>query len=207
MPLAPGTVAPNFVLTGFDGKELTLESLKGKKVYLCLFRVAACPLCNLQVSKIKKAASELSKNGLEIVCVFESTMAEMKSYSGTQASSDFAIYVDERKHAVYKDYQRKRGCAGTLIGYASCWHMCVDCKMWSAIPYMFKGCPPAVCNPMLYTPRGVMGMPADFLIDEQGKIVDVHYGHVIGDHMSMDKVEAFAGVAGGTPPSDLMERA
>ena len=203
MPLTPGSTAPHFVLTDTNGKTLTLESLKGKKIYLVLFRPAACPLCNLQVSKIKKAASELSKNGMEIVCVFNSTYAELKSYAGTHASDSFQVYVDQKKHAIYSDYNQKRSIIGSLFGYAPCWHMCVDCKMWGAVPYMFKGCPPAVCNPMMYGKRGIMGMPADFLIDEQGKIVDAHYGHVIGDHMSMDKVKAFAGVASGASPASV----
>ena len=121
MPLAPGAVAPNFVLTDTNGTSLTLESLKGKRVYLSLFRVAACPLCNMQVSRIKKEAAALKANGMEIVCVFESTLPEMKAYAGTQANDDFRVFVDERKQGVYQDYQRVRGCAGSLLGYAPCY--------------------------------------------------------------------------------------
>lgn len=39
---------------------------------------SASPMCNLQVSRIKKRASELIKNGLKIISVFERTPVEMK---------------------------------------------------------------------------------------------------------------------------------
>jgi len=206
MPLTVGAAAPAFTLTDTNGKTLTLESLKGKKVYLVLFRVAACPLCNLQTSRIKKQAAELKSAGLELVLVFESTMKEMKSYSGTQASADFNIYIDENKMAIYKDYQRVRSCPGSVLGRASCYHMCYDCKMFPAMPFVCKGCPPAVLSPMMMTPRGMLGMPVDVLIDEQGMISDINYGKVIGDHMPMDKVRAFAGLSGGAPLDAAMER-
>ena len=88
-PLYAGSAAPAFTLTDTKGNVLTLESLKGKKVYLILFRVAPCPLCNLTVSRLKKMAPELSKANMEIVCVFESTMSELKGYSGKQATDSF----------------------------------------------------------------------------------------------------------------------
>ena len=42
--LHAGSAAPAFTLTDTKGNVLTLESLKGKKVYLILFRVAPWPL-------------------------------------------------------------------------------------------------------------------------------------------------------------------
>ncbi|MFT6397909.1 MAG: hypothetical protein ACJAYU_002664 [Bradymonadia bacterium] len=36
--------------------------------------------------------------------------------------------------------------------------------------------------------------PADFLIDESGRIVDVFYGKTIGNHIGFDRVDHFAGV-------------
>ena len=39
---------------------------------------SACPMCNLQVSRIKKRYTELTKNGMKIIQVFESTPAEIK---------------------------------------------------------------------------------------------------------------------------------
>ena len=36
-------------------------------------------------------------------------------------------------------------------------------------------------------------MPADFLIDEQFKIVNAHYGSHLNDHISMEEIKRFVG--------------
>ena len=33
-------------------------------------------------------------------------------------------------------------------------------------------------------------MPADFLIDEQGTVVETYYGEDIGDHIPMERIES-----------------
>ena len=35
-------------------------------------------------------------------------------------------------------------------------------------------------------------MPADFLIDESGTVVETHYGQDAGDHIPMERIELFA---------------
>ncbi|GMI09380.1 hypothetical protein TrLO_g6820 [Triparma laevis f. longispina] len=158
-------------------------------------------MCNLQVSRIKKRASELTKNGLKIISVFESTPAEMKSFAGTQATADFPIYVPapNSNYQIYRDFHRQRGCMGSPLGKAFPYHMCVDCKFWPAMAGFGAnpkfGCP--LMNPfgayqLLCTPRGLFSMPVDVLI-EDGRVVNVMYGDTIGKHMDVSVVEDFAG--------------
>lgn len=35
-------------------------------------------------------------------------------------------------------------------------------------------------------------MPADFLIDEKGNVVETYYGKDAGDHIPMERIELFA---------------
>jgi len=35
-------------------------------------------------------------------------------------------------------------------------------------------------------------MPADFLIDEQGTVVETYYGEYIGDHIPMERIDLFS---------------
>jgi hypothetical protein len=35
-------------------------------------------------------------------------------------------------------------------------------------------------------------MPADFLIDEEGNVVETYYGQDAGDHIPMERIELFA---------------
>ena len=161
----------------------------------------------MRISQLKKYSPEMTKNGMEIVCVFESTMSELKSHAAVTAGDSFSVYVDEDKMKVYKEYEYEHNCLRSALGLSLCVHSCVDFKLVPSTPYVCNGCPPAACTPMLLGPRGATGLPMEVLIDEQGKISDIHYGKTIGDHMPLDKVNAFAGVAGGSPPSgDVMDR-
>ena len=213
MPLQVGDEAPAFKLVDTTGREVKLEDLKGKKIWLAMYRPSACPLCNLQVSQVKKKYADLTKNGMVVLSVFESTPAEMKSFAGTQASADFPIYVPapETNYQVYTDYQRARGCIGSVLGCAMPYHMCYDCKFCPAF-LNFGGNPKFGCplmNPkgavqLMCSSRGLFTLPTDVLIDENGKVAGAHYGKVIGAHMSWEEIEKFANSEGAPMGSDMV---
>jgi hypothetical protein len=81
--------------------------------------------------------------------------------------------------------------------------MCVDCKFWPAMAGFGAnpgfGCPlmnPAGFYMLMCTARGLFTLPTDVLI-EDGRIVEIFHGKVIGQHMPMDRVLEFAGTVGG----------
>lgn len=203
MSLKPGDAAPDFKIIDTNGKVVTLKDLKGKKIWMCLYRVSACPLCNMQVGRVKKQLKELTSTGMEIISVFESDQEEIKKYAGTQAEPGFPIYVphpdtfDGYRYAVYSEYGSVRFCPTSVIGLGAPYHMVVDCKMYPAFfgyggNPMF-GCPLMCAFPQLFCGSRAMTMPTDVLI-ENGKIVKVSYGNVPGSHIPMDEVMEFAGV-------------
>jgi len=205
MVLQVGDVAPAFKLIDSTGKELTSESLLGSKVWLSLYRSSACPLCNLQVSVVKRRFNELTSNGLKIVSVFESTLDELKSHAGTQATDMFPIYVPNEgtpaDFPLYNAYERSHSCFGSVYGFASCYHCCCDCRMAPALLNFGVnpsfGCPlcapQAACQLMCGGAR-VTTMPTDVLIAEDGKISAIFHGNFNGQHIAMEEVEAFAGL-------------
>ena len=93
MPLILGDEAPPFKLIGSDGKEKTLAQMKGKKVWLSLYRASPCPLCNLQVSQVKKRYQELADAGVDVVTVFESTPEELASFAGKQTKGCDSLFL------------------------------------------------------------------------------------------------------------------
>lgn len=197
MALTVGSTAPAFTLTDTEGKEYTLESLKGKKVYLTFFRYSACIVCRLRVSQAKKKAAALKEKGVVIVPVFESTLKEMKQYVGKDATPDFPIMLDPESK-VYNAYGVGKSMMGSAFGCGPCYMMFVSCKFWPAFA-KYANC--AVSQHMSFTrqPR----MAADFLIDEEGKLVETYYGKVMGEHMDWEKIESWAG---GGVKSETMER-
>ncbi|GMI10772.1 hypothetical protein TrVE_jg12889 [Triparma verrucosa] len=211
MSLKAGDAAPNFDIVDTNGNKLTLADLGTQKAWLTLYRPSACPMCNLQVSRIKKRYTELTKNGMKIIQVFESTPAEMKSFAGTQVTAEFPIYVPapDSNFQIYRDYHRQRSCMGSAMGKAFPYHMCVDGKFW---PGMAKfganpkfGCPlmnPSGFYQLMCTSRGLFTMPTDVLI-EDGKVVNAFYGDTIGKHLDISIVEEFAGISGAVSGQEM----
>jgi peroxiredoxin len=220
MSLSVGDVAPAFKVVDSYKRELSLEELKGKKVWLSLYRSSACPLCNYQLSKIRKRYDEFTAAGLQIISVFESTIEEIEDkHAGTLATMDFPVYCPGEgtpdSFPMYEQYGRVRSCAGSIYGCAPCYHCCVDCKMvpaavcFGANPKF--GCPlfePCGVYQLMCSGSRVVSMPTDVLIDEDGKIVALFRGRFSGEHIAMEEVEAFAGIGGTAAPeqANLMER-
>ena len=187
MPLSKGDAAPDFKIQSIDGKELTMESLKGKKVFLTFFRYAACPLCNLRAAEIKQRYGGDPR--VEVVMVFESTESQMKSYAGHLASGGGTVYFDATS-AAYSAYQATKSCCGSGFGVGPCYQMCcAKCRPLAAACGICPGgslargqgkCGPCCgfVNCALFQhlncgccPGGTQfRMPADFLINEDGSV-------------------------------------
>src|SRR5262245_48391379 len=56
-PPAPGGVPPRFVLPALDGREVALESLRGRLVLLH-FWATWCPTCRAEMSLLERAARD-----------------------------------------------------------------------------------------------------------------------------------------------------
>lgn len=187
MPLSKGDAAPDFKIQSIDGGELTMESLKGKKVFLTFFRYAACPLCNLRAAEIKQRYGGDSR--VEAVMVFESTESQMKSYAAHLAGSGGTVYFDATS-AAYSAYQATNSCCGSGFGVGPCYQMCCNkCRPLAASIGICPGgglargqgkCGPCCgfvnCALLQHLncgccPGGTQfRMPADFLINEDGSV-------------------------------------
>ena len=217
LSLQVGDEAPPFSIVDTNGKHVQLSDFKGKKVVLTLYRVSACPLCNLQVAMMKRRFQQFQEAGVHILSVFESTPDELAKYAGKQATENFPIYCPSEgkppDFPMYAAYQRPRGVMGSVYGVGPCYHLCVDCKFPSA--FCKFGANPSFGCPLM-TPTGfwqlcggkrVFSMPTDVLIGEDGKIVRIFHGSYIGQHIDMHEVDAFAGIS--SKPSEqaqLMSR-
>lgn len=173
MRMTAGSTAPDFTATVYRRDPLTLSSLRGQKVWLAFFRYAGCPLCNLRVHQMIQRYDGWEAKGLKIVAVFQAPVAEVETNVGEQ-NAPFPIVCDpgEKLYALY-------GLEASLAGYLSVKNLP---KMAEALKEGF-------------TPGTMHGtktrLPADFLIDENGKIVETFYADTIGDHIPFERIEAF----------------
>ncbi len=170
----PEESAPHISLPAIDGTTFSTEALQGQRYMLSFFRFATCPFCNLRVHQLVQRYGELE--GLPIVAVFDSPLGHLKKHAdGHQAP--FPILADA-ENRYYKVFGIEKSLGGMLKGMVM--------RFPTLLKGIFKGYIPLPIRGSLIT------MPADFLIDEQGRIRTAYYGADEGDHLPFEKIKAFA---------------
>mmetsp|Transcript_44605 Transcript_44605/g.82735 ORF Transcript_44605/g.82735 Transcript_44605/m.82735 type:complete len:162 (-) Transcript_44605:379-864(-) len=123
----------------------------------------------------------LAKAGIVTICVFRSTPQNVKSYA-----SHATLALSDKKGSVYETYRLKsKGLGGGLFGLAG--------HIFSNIRKYGKYIRPigSVKDVMNGDMKKVSQMPADFMIDEEGRIVDLFRAEKYSDQVTFDRVEAF----------------
>lgn len=174
--LAVGAPAPAFAVTDLDGKPLALADLKGQRVLLSFYRYAACVFCNLRTHDVIEKAPAWQRQGLTVVAFFQSPAASMRKYVGKQ-KPPFALVPDpERK--VYAQYGVEASGWGLVRGLTRF----NDLARGKELGLMYN------------EPEGETNLlPADFLIDADGRIAEAYYAQDIGDHLPFARIDRFAG--------------
>lgn len=172
--LVTGTPAPDFAVVDLDGKPVALAELKGKRVLLSFYRYAACVFCNLRTHDVIARAPEWQRQGLTLVAFFQSPAASMRKYVGKQ-NPPFALVPDpERK--VYAQYGVEASGWGLIRGLTRFG----DIGRGKDLGFLQN------------EPEGETNLlPADFLIDGEGRIAEAYYAQDIGDHLPFERIDRF----------------
>jgi peroxiredoxin len=179
MKLQIHSTAPDFSTTDIYGKAVQLSQLKGKKILLSFFRNVACPFCNLRVHQLNKLAPELKENGLEMIFVFE-TPKKFILISSLHSKLQATVISDAEK-ALYKLYHIENS-ALKLIGSMFKSGFKAQMKMAKSLDL----------DNFEDEKKVSTIIPADFLIDANGQIANLHYGSAINDHIDIAAIKAFA---------------
>lgn len=172
--LGTGAPAPEFAVTDLAGKPVSLEAYRGKPVLLSFYRYAACVFCNLRTHDVIERAPAWQAKGLVILAFFQSPAASMKKYVGTQAPP-FALIPDPARE-VYAKYGVEASGWGMLRGLTRVG----DMNRGKALGLLHNA------------PEGETTLlPADFLIDAEGRIAEAYYAQDIGDHLPFERIDRF----------------
>ncbi|WP_224703834.1 peroxiredoxin family protein [Devosia aquimaris] len=172
--LTEGQMAPSMETTDLFGAPVSLAALRGRKVMLSFYRYASCPLCNLRVHSMIGRHPEWVARGLSVVAVFQSSAADIAQHVGRQ-DAPFPIVPDPAMQH-YKRY----GVETSWLGFLK-----AGLRPGALMEAFSRGYLPAMFNGPLNR------VPADFLIDENGRLVRCYYGADVGDHLPMAEIEAF----------------
>ena len=172
--------APRFSLDDVFDRTIDLEAYRGRKVLVAFFRHAGCPFCNLRVHHLLKVHEELKAQGLEMIFFFESKRAVLLRSMFHKEISPIPLIADPDK-VQYDAYGLEESGPKAAVGHAVSF-------VSSAIQAKLKGLP----MHMMADGESVKTMPAEFLLDEQGIIRELHYSQRITDRLEMDLLHAFA---------------
>lgn len=172
--LKHGEIAPQF--SEFDpfGKYIKLDDYKGRWLMLSFYRYASCPLCNLRVHELSKHSTRWQEQGLHMLAIFQSPAEKIRQYVGRQ-QAPFPLIPDpeQRLYALY-------GVGYSWTGFLKAWATRLPEIGRSVLGQGFL--PGSVEG-------GIHRIPADFIIDPQGRIAEAYYGRDIGDHLPMERID------------------
>jgi len=163
--------AIHFVGKDIKGNDVDLNDYKDNKVLLTFFRVAPCPFCNIAVRDLITEHAALEAKGIKVIAFFASKAEDILKYAGKQ-NPPFPVIADP-EFEIYKQY-------GIEVSYGGMMKTMVNpnrvVKAMTSGFFNVKSMPE---KPIL---------PADFIIDENQKVIKAHYGKDFGDHIPVSDI-------------------
>jgi peroxiredoxin Q/BCP len=174
MKLSVNQFAPSFSTTDVYGTPIDLKKWPGRKIYLAFERNAGCPVCNLHFHEFLKHSDYFTRNEITVILVYESAVSKMKEYLGKNKYPFH--FVSDPDNTFYD-------------------HFGVEQSIFKLLRSPFNGLFDKVTRGTKLFTRpmkqdGTMTrIPAEFIIDGNGKIELAHYGAFIGDHKHMEELK------------------
>ncbi|MEV0297164.1 peroxiredoxin-like family protein [Nocardia sp. NPDC050710] len=151
-------------------------------IHLQFRRFAGCPVCNLHLRSIVRRHDEIIAADIREVVVFHSSAEELRKYS---ADLPFAVIADPTRK-LYREF-----------GVESAPRALLDPRAWPAIvraiaTELRAGRDKNHIAPPTNPEGGRLGLPADFLIAPDGRVLATKHGEHADDQWSVDELLALA---------------
>lgn len=157
------------------GNHFQLSDLVGKRVMLSFFRDAACPFCNYRIYELTQKHQEWQDAGMEVVVVFSDTDEKVRELVAKRPRP-FTMICDPELE-LYNLYGVEKSSSALIKALFFNFGEIVKGFLHGARP---------TNNPHMTL------VPADFLVDVDGKIVDLWYGKDTADHIPFERLIKFA---------------
>jgi peroxiredoxin len=177
--IGPGTTLAARELVTVTGERVQVPD-PDRFVHLQFRRFAGCPVCNLHLRSVAQRHDEIVAAGIREVVFFHSSAEELRPHT---AELPFAVVADPDRRLY------------TEFGVESARRALLDPRAWGAIvrgilhdlgPVLSKRVPAPNSH------SGRLGLPADFLLDSDGRVVASKYGEHAYDQWSVDELLTFA---------------
>jgi AhpC/TSA family len=179
--IGPGSVVAARELIGVSGEAVPIPD-PDRLVHLQLRRFAGCPICNLHLQSIVRRHDEIAKAGIREVVIFHSTDQELRRYVD---DLPFAVAGDPAK-ALYAEFDVGSSPRAVLDPRALAPVLAPMVRLNIGRARARK----PVAN--MHPSGGHLGLPADFLIGSDGRVLACTRGTRANDQWSVDELLAHA---------------
>lgn len=191
-PLKPGAVVERRDLAPVVGPPVTVPEA-GRLVHLQFRRFAGCPVCNLHLRSVVRRHPEIEAAGVREVVLFHSPAEELLDDT---ADLPFAVVADPAKR-LYAEF-----------GVESAPRALLSPRAWWPIVRAVLRSAWAITRRREHAPArrqdgGRLGLPADFLIASDGRVVAAKYGDHAYDQWSVDELLELAGHTAQSKPAAI----
>lgn len=169
---------PTLQLSAVSGEPVTIPDPAGKYVHLQLRRFAGCPICNLHLRSVVVRHDDIRAHGIGEVVVFHSTAAELVKH---EADLPFALIADPERE-LYRRFGVESGFRSLLSGRALRASIVGESAAFGE-----RATKRGPLGPVKPT-GGRFGLPADFLISPEGRVVAVKYRRHAYDQWTVDEL-------------------
>jgi len=170
-----GDIVRRSELVTIHGNRLQIPD-SARIVHLQFRRYSGCPVCNLHLRSIAQRHDEIVAAGIREVVVFHSPAKTMLEIQG---QLPFAAIADPEKK-LYAEFGADRKMSSTAALNPRTW--------WVAANSLAKGLRFNRLQGASGKGEEHSGLPAEFLIGPDGRIVAAKYGNRIDDHWSVDEL-------------------
>jgi peroxiredoxin len=179
--IGTGSIITARELTGVSGDAVPIPD-PDRLVHLQLRRFAGCPICNVHLQSIVRRHDEIANAGVREVVVFHSTDQELRHYVG---DLPFAVVGDPTK-ALYDEFG---------VGWSP--RSVLDPRALAPVlvPIARQQIGRIRAHQQVNNPHptgGHLGLPADFLIGSDGRVLACKRGRHANDQWTVDEVLAHA---------------
>ncbi|MDX6313746.1 MAG: hypothetical protein QOF44_3210 [Streptomyces sp.] len=159
-------------------------------------RFAGCPVCNLHLRSVVRRHEEIEAAGVREVVVFHSSAEELLEHT---AGLPFAVVADPGKR-LYAEF-----------GVESAPRALLDPRAWGPVLWAVLRGGWEVARgrehlPASKQPGGRLGLPADFLIAGDGRVIAAKYGAHAYDQWSVDELLELVATAPSRPAREAADR-
>jgi len=165
--LKRGEQAPAIIIKNISGAQIKVPDSYWSITHIQFLRFAGCPVCNLLLQNYIRRIGELAAAGIREVVFFYSEAKFIEDYY-QKLPLDL---IADPKRSIYKKYAVEKSPWAILSPQA-----------W---PSLLRGYKLKAAGKIDSTP---FGLPAEFLIAPDGRIIDCHYGSHSSDQWSVDDV-------------------